>query len=225
MRILLVEDDSKLGQLLQYKLKKQYHQVVWVIDGWDAIEKMEQNQFDLYILDWMVTCVSGLDLCRMIRSKNDKTPILMLTARDAVSDRVEGLMAGADDYLVKPFDFDELFARIHALGRRKESEWHDEIRTIGDVALNMRTLEVTRNGIKVVLTKKEFQLLSYLMSNAGYVLSREQILNQVWGIDAEVTLNAVDAFVKLLRKKVGDSPFPKKLIHSVRGLGYRMDKP
>jgi DNA-binding response OmpR family regulator len=224
MRILLVEDDRKLGQLLQYKLKKRYHRTEWVIDGREAIEMIDQKQYALYILDWMITSVSGVDLCRIIRSKNDKTPILMLTARDAVSDRVEGLMAGADDYLVKPFDFDELFARIYALGRRNETEWHDEIRRIGDVALNMRTLEVVRNGIKVVLTKREFQLLSYMMSNAGYVLSREQILNQVWGIDAEVTLNAVDASIKLLRKKVGDSRLPK-LIQSVRGLGYRMDKP
>ncbi|MFC5530828.1 response regulator transcription factor [Cohnella yongneupensis] len=193
MRILLVEDDRQLGKLLLYKLNKQYHQSDWVTDGGEALEKLSASPYDLYLLDWMVPTISGAELCRLIRGKQDRAPILMLTARDTVPDRVEGLMAGADDYLVKPFDFDELFARIHALERRKATEWNEEIKRIGNLALNTRTLEVSRSADRILLTKREFQLLSYFMTNAGRVLSREQLLDQVWGLDKEVTLNAVDA--------------------------------
>lgn len=221
MRILLVEDDRRLGNLIQYKLNKQYHRTEWVMDGAEALERLSISPYELYILDWMVPSYSGVELCGLIRSKGDRAPILMLTARDAVSDRVEGLMAGADDYVIKPFDFDELFARLHVLERRKAADWREEIKQVQDLTLNMRTFEAQRGGTPIQLARREFQLLSYLMSNAGNVLDREQLLNQVWGLDAEVTPNAVDASIKLLRKKIRDT-HGRQLIQSVRGFGYRM---
>lgn len=223
MNILLVEDDAKLGMLLQYKLKKQFHSVDWVKDGATAAAYIEAGAYDLFVLDWMVPGRTGVELCRDIRERRCGAPILMLTARDAVQDRVEGLFSGADDYLVKPFAFEELFARIHALGRRKETRWNADTAMVDDLTVWMQTCEVERQGIPLSLTRREFQLLALLVSHAGQVLSREQLIDRVWGVDADVTPNAVDAAIKLLRKKV-DGPFERKLIQSVRGLGYRIEK-
>ena len=223
MHILLVEDDANLGMLVQYKLNKEFHNVEWTQDVETAQQYINLGSYDLYILDWMLPSKSGLDFCRELRQKQDKTPILMLTARDAVSDRVEGLNSGADDYLIKPFAFEELLARIHALGRRNETGWTDEELVVGNLRINLQTHHVQRGKTDIVLTRREFQLLSYLMKNSGIVLSREQIIDMVWGLDAAVTPNAVDASIKLLRKKM-DDPFTNKMIRSVRGLGYRLTK-
>lgn len=169
----------------------------------------------------MVPYKSGVELCQALRERGDRTPVLMLTAKDAVADRVLGLRSGADDYLVKPFAFEELDARIHALGRRPP-EWNGEVRSLGEaLTLNQTTHEVRRHGALVHLTRREFQLLAFLMLHIGQIISREQLMDKVWGVDAEVTPNTVDATVKLLRKKI-DDPYPDKLIHSVRGLGYRL---
>lgn len=223
MRILYVEDDEKLGPLVRYKLVSQCYTVDWVTDGYTALTYMESSDYDLYVLDWMLPGITGIELCREARKRKSQAPILLLTARDAVSDKVEGLMSGADDYLVKPFAFEELLARIYALGRRKETELTEDVHRAGDLTVNFRTLEVKRGDVTLSLTRREFQLLGYLIVNPGQVLSREQILDQVWGLHTDVTPNAVDAAVKLLRKKV-DEPFEVKLIRSLRGLGYKLMK-
>lgn len=182
---------------------------------------MRRGTYDLYILDWMIPYKSGVELCLALRERGDRTAVLMLTAKDAVPDRVAGLRAGADDYLVKPFAFEELDARIHALGRRPAEWTGDECRLGETLLLNRVTHEVVRSGSPVSLTRREFQLLAFLMLHTGQIISREQLMDQVWGVDAEVTPNTVDATVKLLRKKI-DDPFQDKIIHSVRGLGYRL---
>ncbi len=222
MHILIVEDDPKLGPLLQYKLEQEYHTVEWVSDPELVFDYLRQAKYDLYILDWMMPKKSGIALCEEIRARNDRTPILMLTARDAIADRVKGLNCGADDYLVKPFAFEELFARIHALARRNPADFFQEQTYEYDgLLLDLQTHEVYRDGKLLALTKREFQLLEFFMRHPEKVLTREQIINHVWGLDAAITPNAVDATIKLLRKKVDDG-FPHKLIHSVRGVGYRL---
>jgi len=222
LNILLVEDDARLGELVQYKLKKELFQVEWAQDAQTAESFIERSAFEIYILDWMLPRKSGIELCKQIRARKDFTPILMLTAKDTVTDRVQGLNAGADDYLVKPFAFEELIARIHALFRRKETNWEGEKVSLGDVLVIHKTRrEVIRSGVVLSLSRREFQLLDFLADHQGQVLSREQLLDRVWGLDAEITLNAVDATIKLLRKKL-DDPFPDKLIHNVRGFGYRL---
>lgn len=222
MHILLVEDDIKLGPLIQYKLSQDYHTVEWVADAELAMEYLMQTHYDLYILDWMMPKKSGLVLCEEIRASHDWTPILMLTARDAIDDRVTGLTRGADDYLVKPFAFEELFARIHALSRRTPvAQNQEQSCEYAGIRLNRQSHEVWRDEKLLNLTKKEFQLLEFFLRQPEKVLTREQIINYVWGLDAMITPNAVDAAIKLLRKKVDDG-FAQKLIHNVRGVGYRL---
>ena len=221
MRILLVEDDAKLGFMLHYKLGKERFTVDWAQNAEEAEAFLDIGSYDMYIFDWMMPGKSGLQLCKERRGNNDKTAILMLTSRDKVVHRVEGLMNGADDYLVKPFEYEELIARIHALDRRVQSKGYRALYHLGQLTLNPQSYEVTREGKVIRLTKREYQLLNNFMRHSGKVLSREQILNQVWGIDAEVTLNAIDALVKLLRKKI-DDPFTNKLIHNVHGYGYKL---
>ncbi|GED30541.1 response regulator transcription factor [Brevibacillus centrosporus] len=222
MHILLVEDDPKLGPLIQYKLSQDYHTVEWVADAELAMEYLRQTHYDLYILDWMMPKKSGLVLCEEIRASHDWTPILMLTARDAIDDRVTGLTRGADDYLVKPFAFEELFARIHALSRRiPVAQNQEQSCEYAGIRLYRQSHEVWRDEKLLNLTKKEFQLLEFFLRHPEKVLTREQIINYVWGLDAMITPNAVDAAIKLLRKKVDDG-FAQKLIHNVRGVGYRL---
>ncbi|GLX66916.1 response regulator transcription factor [Paenibacillus glycanilyticus] len=221
MRVLLVEDDETLGELTEHQLKRRYHVVDWVKDGLQAKEVIVKGLYDVYVLDWMLPEMTGIQLVREIRSKDDHTPILLLTARDAVQDRVEGLHAGADDYMIKPFAFEELEARLIALFRRQERSYQSDIISLGDITAHLNRFEVNREGMAIALTRREFQLLVCLMRHAGQVLSREQLLDHVWGIGSDVTLNVVDATIKLLRKKL-DGPFESKSIQSVYGAGYRL---
>jgi DNA-binding response OmpR family regulator len=218
MRILLVEDDERLGPLIEYMLRQQFHTTDWVTDVETAESYISHGQYDIYVLDWMLPDRTGLELCELLRKQNDNTPILMLTAKDAVTDRVNGLKHGADDYLIKPFAFEELTARIEALNRRKDTNWNDDTLQFGELTLIMNTHKVTRGDDAIQLTRREFQLLEYLLNRPGQIFSREQIMNGVWGT-ADVTPNTVDATIKLLRKKV-DAPYPEKYIHSYRGIGY-----
>ncbi|MFK7692605.1 response regulator transcription factor [Paenibacillus sp. HJGM_3] len=221
MRILLAEDDETLGELTEHQLLRRYHVVDWLKDGMDARQAMGSGRYDVYVLDWMLPGMTGLDLVRDIREREDHTPILLLTARDAVQDRVEGLRAGADDYMIKPFAFEELEARLEALFRRQERGIQPDTLRFGALTAHLNRYEVTRDGEAISLTRREFQLLVCLMRHAGQVLSREQLLDQVWGLGADVTLNTVDSTVRLLRKKV-DGPYPIKCIQSVYGAGYRL---
>jgi DNA-binding response OmpR family regulator len=218
MKILLVEDDERLGPLIEYMLRQQFHTTDWVTDVETAESYISHGQYDIFVLDWMLPDRTGLELCELLRKQNDNTPILMLTAKDAVADRVNGLKHGADDYLIKPFAFEELAARIEALNRRKDTNWKDDTLQFGEMTLFMNTHKVTRGDDTIQLTRREFQLLGYLMNRPGQIFSREQIMNGVWGT-ADVTPNTVDATIKLLRKKV-DAPYSEKYIRSYRGIGY-----
>jgi DNA-binding response OmpR family regulator len=221
MRILLIEDDARLGYLIHYKLNQCGHHADWAHQLEEAEAFLALGSYDMYILDWMLPEKSGIEWCRERRASGDTTAILMLTARDTVEDRVEGLLAGADDYLVKPFAFEELLARLVALDRRRQAAGYTNLLSAGDIAIDEQSQQAFRNGEEIYLTKREFQLLSFMIRHAGKVLSRERILHYVWGSDTDVTFNTIDATVKLLRKKI-DDPFQAKVIQNVRGRGYRL---
>lgn len=223
MNILLAEDDAKLGQLIAHLLtKKEGHRVEWVQQGDEAYEYAKSIQYDILILDWMMPGADGIQVCRMLRNEGYNGAILMLTAKDAVHDRVAGLDAGADDYLVKPFEIDELFARLRALARRNFLPLQADIVEIDGLEINRTNHTVSRNGEEIQLSPREFQLLDLLAQNKGQVLTRELIMDRIWGYDTDVTSNAIDAYIKLLRKKI-DLPAGNTLIRNVRGVGYKLE--
>jgi DNA-binding response OmpR family regulator len=222
MKVLLAEDELRLGQLISHMLKKRGHIVDWVTQGEDAYDYALASFYDVLILDWMMPVEDGVSVCRRLRQNNYVGAILLLTAKDSVHDRVEGLDAGADDYLIKPFEFDELFARLRALSRRNYAPIQKDIVSIGDLVINRTNYTVQRGDQSIQLTPREFQLLDLLLRNRGQVLTREVILDRIWGYDTEVTSNPVDAYIKLLRKKI-DTPGKKTLIQSIRGVGYKLD--
>lgn len=224
MKILLAEDDLRLGKLILHKLTKENHSVDWVTNGEDALNYTQTGQiYDVVILDWMMPNKSGIDVCRQLRKLGNKLPIIMLTARDAIDDRVLGLDAGADDYIVKPFEFEELLARIRAVTRRGELLQEENILKAKDLTLNTMTYELTRGTIRIELTKKELQLLELLMRNKGQVITRSVIFDRIWGYDVEVNDNMLDALIKLVRKKI-DAPGKDTYIQTVRGVGYRIEE-
>lgn len=223
MKILYAEDDVRLGEMTQFLLqKKGGYQVEWVQEGSDIFDYASSNAFDLLILDWMMPGESGVDACGRLRKAGYSAPILMLTARDALADRVEGLDAGADDYLVKPFEMDELLARVRALLRRKFTTIPVRQLDMHGLQIDLDNRSITRNGEEVYLTARELQLLELLVRHEGQVLTREQIFDRIWGYDADASLKIIDATVKLLRKKLmGTDDYD--FITSVRGVGYRFD--
>lgn len=220
MNILFAEDDESLGKMVFHLLKKEYGRVDWVKDGQSAYDYACFNDYDVIILDWMMPGLSGIEVCERLRENGYNGGILFLTAKDSVEDVVKGLDSGADDYLIKPFKFEELQARIRALSRRVEKPF-EEILSVGDLQLNLNTHVVTRNGKTIELSKKEYELLELLLRNKRQVLTREMIIERIWGFDADVTENALDALVKLLRKKV-DEPGKPSIIKNVRGVGYKL---
>lgn len=220
MRILLIEDEQKIANAIKRGLEQERYAVDVVYDGKEGAAWAMAQKYDLMILDRMLPGISdGLEICRMVRAAKKKQPILLLTARDSTRDRVEGLDSGADDYLVKPFSFEELLARIRALLRRPEAP-KDTVLKVGDLELHPDTFQVCRAGKDVQLSRKEFSLLEYLMRNAGIVLSKDQIISHVWDFDADILPNTVEAFIASLRKKI-DQPFEGPAhIHTARGFGY-----
>jgi DNA-binding response OmpR family regulator len=223
VHLLVVEDDPRLGRLLERLLGEDRHVIELVARGLDAIELAEAAPaFDAVVLDVNLPDVSGFEVARRLRSKRVRTPILMLTARDAVPDRVAGLDAGADDYLVKPFVYEELAARLRALVRRSADVARADIRTLrsGPIELDETKRRVTVDRRPVDLTSREFALLECLLRHPGHALSRDQLLDQAWPLGVAVTPNTVDAFVTFLRRKLG--PAGAARIQTVRGVGYRM---
>lgn len=218
MRLLVVEDEKKLNQLISKKLTAEGYSVDSCFDGMEALDYLSMASYDGVILDVMMPHLDGFGLLKRMRQKGDHTPVLFLTARDAVEDRVSGLDLGASDYLVKPFSFAELMARIRVL-TRKAAEAASSVYTASDLSLDTATRQVSRGGCSISLSPKEFALLEYLLRNKGIVLSREKIENNLWNFDYEGGTNAVDVYIRYLRKKI-DEPFPVKLIHTVRGAGY-----
>ncbi len=218
MRILVVEDEHRLADLLRRALEHERHNVELSYDGQDGLQRAESAAFDLVVLDVMLPKLDGFEVCRRLRDEEVRTPVLMLTARDAVSDRVEGLDAGADDYLTKPFAVAELLARVRALGRRGPQAASEALQ-VSDLTLDPGRHVVRRAGKHVDLTRTEFALLEYLMRHPGQVLTRQQIMDHVWGYDYETMTNVVDIYVHYLRNKI-ERGFGGKLIRTVRGVGY-----
>ena len=222
MRVLLIEDDVTIARLLKEGLEDESYAVDVVNDGSEGYRTAVADDYDVIILDIMLPEMNGYEVCRALRNDGNKTPILMLTARDAERDIVEGLDTGADDYLAKPFSFDVLLARIRALLRRP-NEKLEEILQVGDLKLDPSSKKVTRASQEISLTAKEYGVLEYLMRNKGKVLSKEQIISHVWDFDADVLPNNVELFIMFLRRKI-DKPFKSKLIHTVSGFGYKLEE-
>ena len=222
MRVLLAEDDARLGKLTKYMMEQNGIQVEWVKRGDEIVEYANYDDYDVLVLDWMMPGESGVDACKRLRENGYEKAILILTARDDVADRVTGLDAGADDYLVKPFEFAELLARLRAFGRRSSQKIQQDVVKVGDFTLN-RTAKVLKKKDQVIqLSPREFQIFDLLAQNLGIVVPREIILDRIWGLESEVSSNNIDSYVKLIRKKLdlGDG---STMIQTIRGVGYKLE--
>lgn len=222
MNILLVEDEARVADFIRRGLAAEGWAVDHAADGEDALEHAALNSYDVILLDLMLPGIQGQDVCRKLRARKSKTPILMLTALDSPEEKVDGLKMGADDYLAKPFDFDELIARVEALHRRATGYASDasaNVLTSGNLNFDRSSLQVTVEGTEVELSKKERDLLLLFLTNTGRVLSRERILNSVWGLNADPLTNVVDVYVGRLRRKIGAEG---ERIVTLRNVGYRM---
>jgi DNA-binding response OmpR family regulator len=220
MNILVAEDDVILGELIVYMLKKKGgYNVEWVVEGEDAYYYATTSHYDVIIMDWMMPNGDGVSVCRKLRKNGYRGAILMLTAKDSIQDRIEGLDSGADDYLVKPFEIDELLARLRALLRRNYAPILEEEMQLGDLVLNRTSHTVIFENREIKLSPREFQLLDLLVKNKGQVLPREVIHERIWGLDSEVASKTIDATVKLIRKKLGKPEF----LQSIRGVGYKVE--
>lgn len=221
MRVLVVEDERKISTYLKRGLEEQGYAVDTAFTGREALDWAEAAPYDMIILDILLPEMDGLTVCRELRKNDNRTPILILTARDAVDDRVNGLDAGADDYLVKPFALKELLARLRAMSRRKADTPKSPTVQISDLTLDTLTRRVKRGGKIIELTSKEYAVLECLLREPDRVLSRTQIAEHVWNYDVYNQSNVVDVYIKNLRRKIDDG-FDVKLIHTIRGAGYRL---
>ncbi len=221
MQILIVEDEEKIANFLRRGLLEESYAVDVARDGEEALYKFDINEYDLVLLDLLIPKVDGVAVCRKIREKNTNLPILVLTAKDAVEDKVAGLDAGADDYMTKPFSFSELTARIRALIRRGNKA-DPAVLTVDDLSLNPATRTAERNNKPITLTAREYALLEYFMRHPNVVLTKTQLLEHVWDYNYEGLSNIVETYVKYLRQKIKTSVRDKELIHTLRGSGYMM---
>jgi DNA-binding response OmpR family regulator len=230
MKILLVEDELDLGRLIQRSLNQEKYIVDWLQDGdraWQCLEN-QTTQYTIAIFDWLLPGLSGIELCKRLRDQGNPLPVLMLTAKDRMEDKIAGLDAGADDYLVKPFKIAELLARLRALQRRSPQMQPQQLQ-VGKLMLDFSTATVAvqddlDHHQSLFLTNKEFQLLEYFMRHPNQILSRDRLMNQLWEIDAEPISNVVAAQVRLLRRKLGEYGYDK-LIETIPGMGYRLNLP
>ena len=220
MKLLIVEDEPNLSSIIRKGFSEKNHEVSVALDGTTALDLLSNHNFDVVVLDVMLPDINGIEICRRLRAAKNFVPILLLTALGSTENIINGLNSGADDYLLKPFKFLELDARVNALSRRaSQVQKPNEIITIADLQINSKTKSVTRNGDTIVLTAKEFKLLYYLAINSETILSREQLLDNVWDINFEMNTNVIDVYINYLRKKI-DKPYETKLIHTMKGLGY-----
>ncbi|HEX2508320.1 MAG TPA: response regulator transcription factor [Miltoncostaeaceae bacterium] len=218
-RLLVVEDDPQVRAMLTRALRYEGFEVIAACDGAEAMASLRSSRPDLLLLDLLLPDADGVDLCGRLRAEGDPLPILMLTARDTVSDRVAGFEAGADDYLVKPFSTAELVARVRALLRRARDRPPPSTRRVGELELDASTHEVRRGGRPLQLTRREFDLLALFLEHPGTVLARERLLTEAWGYHSPVETNAIDVYVGYLRRKLEEGGEPR-VIHTVRGVGY-----
>lgn len=218
---MVVEDESKIARFLELELKHEGYEVELAFDGRDGLEKASKQDIDLVILDLMLPLLSGIEVLRRIRKSSD-LPVIMLTAKDDVSDKVVGLDSGADDYVTKPFAIEELLARIRVALKRNgtgKKKNEDEVLTAGELILNKTSHMVTFNGEEVPLSKKEYDLLEYMMENSGIVLSREKLIEKVWGYDYYGDTNVTDVYIRYIRAKI-DQKYNRSYIRTIRGVGY-----
>lgn len=222
MRILVVEDEHQIANSIKKGLEQESFAVDVAYDGIEGYDLASIEDYDAIVLDLMLPGMDGMEICKKLRTDKIHTPILILTAKGQLEDKVEGLNAGADDYLVKPFAFEELLARIRALGRRPKAA-NGTILTVADLSLNPLSFEVKRAGKEIRLSSKEFSLLEYLMRHPGQIFTKNQIIGHVWNYDADILPNTVEVYIGYLRNKI-DRPFKNKpaLIHTVRGFGYKI---
>ncbi|MEI6579020.1 MAG: response regulator transcription factor [Eubacteriales bacterium] len=219
--ILIIEDDRSIVRILELELNYEKYSFDSAYDGKEGFEKFQNTQYGLVLLDLMLPEMSGMEVCRKIR-KVSNVPIIMLTARRDITDKVIGLDLGADDYITKPFEMEELLARIRAGLRRGQTRITDtKLLNLSDLTINLLTREVLKQGDKIDLTKTEYDLLEYLLSNKGLVLTRDQIIEHVWGYDFAGDTNIIDVYIRYIRNKI-DSPYDIKLIHTIRGVGYTL---
>ncbi|MFA5025973.1 MAG: response regulator transcription factor [Candidatus Shapirobacteria bacterium] len=222
MKILLVEDDHRIAQSIKKGLEQERMAVDIAYDGIEGYDLAIDEEYSLMILDLMLPGMSGLEICNKLRQNKNQTPILILTARSQVEDKVEGLNKGADDYLTKPFAFEELLARIRALVRRPKN-MEEDVLTIDNLTLNTNNFEVTRDKNKIKLSSKEYALLEFLMRHPKQILSKEQIMNHVWSYETDILPNTIEVYIRNLRNKI-DKGFSYPLIQTVRGFGYKIGK-
>ena len=218
MRILIAEDEKDLNRIITARLKEEHYSVDSCMDGGEALEYLQSAEYDAVVLDIMMPVEDGLSVLKKMRSRNDSTPVILLTAKDSIEDRVKGLDAGANDYLVKPFAFEELLARIRVL-LRKPADTPKTCYTVGDLEVHLDTQQVRRGGREIKLSGKEFALLRYMVQNEGIVLSRDKLEQHLWNFDYAGGSNVIDVYIRYLRRKI-DEGHEKKLIHTVRGSGY-----
>lgn len=220
MRLLVIEDEKQLLRLIGKKLKEEGYAFDLVSDGREGLNFAESVEYDCIILDLMLPSIDGFTIIQKLRAKNINSPIIILTAKSATKDKVNGLDYGADDYITKPFSFEELIARIRAMLRRK-SEEKETILTCGDLTLDLISREVYRNNNPIELTTKEFSILEYFLRNKGRILTKSQIAEHVWNYEFDYQSNIIEVYIRYLRKKIDDS-YEKKLIHTIRGVGYKI---
>ena len=222
MRILFAEDDKRLSKMIDFLLKKENYIVDCVYNVQDAIDYANLSDYDIIILDWMMPLKSGIEVCRYLRAKNNQTAILMLTARDSLEDKIDGLDSGADDYLAKPFEFPELLARIRALSRRINKTFYNDIIEYNNLKLNCCNAILTYKQIEVSLSPRENQLMELLIRNTHQILPREQIIDKIWGYDTNINSNTLDVTIKSLRQKLTKLSL-SDCIHTIRGIGYKFE--
>lgn len=220
MRILIAEDEERIARFLGEGLLQEGHAVRTVADGVAALAQVRGGSSDLLLLDWLLPGLDGLAVCRQLRAEGNRTPVIMLTARDAVGDRVAGLDGGADDYLTKPFEFEELLARIRSVMRRSAPGTPPRLQ-VADLVLDPAARTAARGGVRLRLTVREYALLEHLMRHAGQVLTRQHLLQHVWGYDHDPQTNIVDVYVGYLRRKI-DRDFEPPLLATLPGVGYRL---
>ncbi|HIS81726.1 MAG TPA: response regulator transcription factor [Candidatus Scatomonas merdavium] len=218
MRILVAEDQKDMNRLISRRLAEEQYSVDSCYNGQEVLDYLECAEYDAIVLDIMMPVMDGLQVLKKLRAREDHIPVLLLTARDSVEDRVSGLDAGADDYLVKPFAFEELLARIRVM-LRKPAAVQTTVSRVADLEVHMDTRQVFRQGKEIRLSGKEFSLLRYMVQNSGIVLSREKLEQHIWNYDYAGGSNVIDVYIRYLRKKIDDG-YEKKLIHTVRGAGY-----
>lgn len=224
MKILVIEDDESLASFVERGLRKEGHSVLCLSDGREGLMAAMEPAFDIVIVDWMLPGLDGLSFVKLLRTSDVKTPVMFLTSRSGIDDRVNGLKAGADDYLVKPFAMPELCARVEALGRRPGARSEATVLSVHDVEMDLVGRTVVRVGQSVDLMAKEFDLLEYLMRNSGKVVTRSMLLEHVWKLDFDPMTSVVETHVSRLRAKL-DKPFDVPLIRTIRGLGYSFNAP